>query len=516
MDSEIEKKLWQAADQLRANAKFPANEYFLPVMGLIFLKYADEKFEATQKRFSQKYKNAKLLSKEHFQAEGAFFLPDNSRYNNLLSIPTGEKIGLAINEAMKAIESENDALKDTLPKVYNRLENDILQNLLKLFSELQLDTGNDTIGRVYEYFLSEFASTAGKKGGEFFTPTSIVRLIVEIMEPFEGRILDPACGSGGMFVQSARFVDNHKKNGRESSELLSIYGQEKIEETVRLAKLNLAVHGMEGDIRSANSYYADEFKSIQFDYILANPPFNVNGVDKERIKTDPRFAQGLPTNDNGNYIWIEMFLNKLSQNGRAGFVMANSASDAGGSEKDIRKKIIESGAVDCMISVGSNFFYTVTLPCSLWFFDRGKPKDRINKTLFIDARNVFTQVDKAHREFTNLQIEYLGNIARLARSEEPVYHDGSRELTLSSFPDGKYIDVAGLCKVATIEEIEEKGWSLNPGRYVGVAEVEEDEEEFQAKMQRLTAELYQKFEEGSRLEQVIEHNLKELGFGKEQ
>jgi len=513
MNVEIEKRLWQAADQLRANAKFPPNEYFLPVMGLIFLKYADEKFASTQNRLLKKYKNIDVLSKVHFQAEGAFYLPQNSRYSFLLSIPTGEKIGLAINDAMKSIESENEALRDTLPKVYNRLENDILQNLLKLFSELQLDTGNDTIGRVYEYFLSEFASTAGKKGGEFFTPTSIVRLIVEIMEPFEGRILDPACGSGGMFVQSAKFVDNHRKNGKDSSELLSIYGQEKLEETVKLAKLNLAVHGMEGDIRSANSYYADEFKSTRFDYILANPPFNVNGIDKEKIKTDPRFDQGLPTNDNGNYIWIEMFLNKLSPKGKAGFVMANSASDAGGSEKEIRRKIIESGAVDCMVSVGSNFFYTVTLPCSLWFFDRGKPKDRLDKTLFIDVRNIFTQIDKAHREFTDVQIEYIGNIARLARGEEPIFHDGSKELTLSSFPDGKYRDVLGLCKIATVAEIEEKGWSLNPGRYVGVAQVEEDEEEFQAKMKRLTAELYQKFEEGDRLEQAIRHNLKELGFG---
>lgn len=513
MNGDIEKRLWQAADQLRANAKFPANEYFLPVMGLIFLKYADEKFAVTHKRLLEKYKNPVTLSKMHFQAEGAFYLPENSRYGYLLSIPTGEKIGLAINEAMKSIETENDALKDTLPKVYNRLENDILQNLLKLFSELQLDTGNDTIGRVYEYFLGEFASSAGKKGGEFFTPTSIVRLIVEIMEPFEGRILDPACGSGGMFVQSARFIDNHRKNGKDASELLSIYGQEKIEETVKLAKLNLAVHGMEGDIRSANSYYVDEFKSIKFDYILANPPFNVNGVDKERIKTDPRYSQGLPSNDNGNYIWIEMFLNKLSSSGKAGFVMANSASDAGGSEKEIRRQIICEDAVDCMVSVGPNFFYSVTLPCALWFFNRSKGRLSKGKILFIDARNIFTQVDKAHREFTDLQIEYLGNIARLARGEEPIYHDGSKDKTLESFPDGKYTDVAGLCKLATIAEIEEKGWSLNPGRYVGVAQIQEDEEEFQEKMGRLTTELYQKFEEGERLEQAIRHNLKELGFG---
>jgi type I restriction enzyme M protein len=508
MNTELENKLWKAADQLRANAKFKSSEYFYPIMGLIFLKYANEKFEETTKKLHEKYGKSTRLTKDHYLAQGAFYLPETSKYTYLLSIPSGEKLGLAINDAMRAIEADNPALKDTLPKIYTKLENDFLQNFLRIFEELKLDK-DDHIGRVYEYFLGEFASSEGKKGGEFFTPRSIVRLIVEIMEPYSGRIFDPACGSGGMFVQSADFVDNHRKNGKSSAELLSIYGQEKTEETVKLAKLNLAVHGLEGDIRSANSYYVDEFKSVEFDYIMANPPFNVNGIDKEKIKDDKRYSLGLPSGDNGNYIWISMFLTKLGSSGKAGFVMANSAADAGGSEKEIRRKIIERGAVDCIVSVGSNFFYTVTLPCTLWFFDRGKAKID-SKTLFIDARNIFTQIDRAHREFTPAQIEFIGNIARLAKGKSPEYAGGSKEITAEHFPDGRYSDIPGLCKLADIKEIEAQGWSLNPGRFVGVTAREDDGFDFKTRLEELNEELEILNAQARSLEDTISENVSKL------
>ena len=272
---------------------------------------------------------------------------------------------------MKAIEADNEDLKDVLPRTYNRLDKELLVSLLKNFAAVPMDIEGDAFGKIYEYFLGKFAMTEGQKGGEFFTPTSIVKLIVEIIEPFHGRIYDPACGSGGMFVQSAAFVEHHKKAVTD----ISIYGQEKVAETIRLCKMNLAVHGLAGDIRQGITYYEDIHKSVgKFDFVMANPPFNVDKVDKERLKDDPRYPFGLPKTDNANYLWIQVFYSALNEKGRAGFVMANSAGDARGSELEIRKKMLEDRAVDVMISVGPNFFYTVTLPCTLWFFDRGKKK----------------------------------------------------------------------------------------------------------------------------------------------
>ena len=300
---------------------------------------------------------------------------------------------------MRAIEADNEELRGTLLKTYNHLENDTLFTLLKTFNSIAMDIEGDVFGKIYEYFLGKFAMSEGQKGGEFFTPTSIVKLIVEVIEPFHGRIFDPACGSGGMFVQSACFVEYHKANP--NSEII-VYGEEKTAETVRLCKMNLAVHGLSGDIREGNSYYEDIHETVgKFDFVMSNPPFNVNKIDKERIKDDPCFPFGMPTLDNGNYIWIQIFYSALNQGGRAGFVMANSASDARGTELEIRKKIIEAGEVDVMVAVGSNFFSTVTLPCTLWFFDKGK-KDTVrqDKVLFLDARHIFKQVDRAHREFT--------------------------------------------------------------------------------------------------------------------
>lgn len=345
----------------------------------------------------------------------------------------------------------------------------------------------------------------GQKGGQFFTPTSIVRLIVEIIEPFNGKILDPACGSGGMFVQSARFLEEHRKSG---GDRLSIYGQERIEETVKLCRMNLAVHGLGGQVKQANTYYEDAFGSVgQYDYVMANPLFNVNKVDKARLVDDPRFPFGLPKADNANYLWMQIFYSALNERGRAGFVMANSAADACGSELEIRKKLIQDRAVDIVVSVGSNFFYTVTLPCTLWFYDRGKrDTDRADKVLFIDARKIYRQIDRAHRDFKPEQIEFLANIARLYRGEEPESGAGSEELIRKSFPDGVYVDVPGLCRVATLADIEAQGWSLNAGRYVGVESGAEDALDFTVLFEELNEELEQLNVEALKLQEQIAEN----------
>ena len=329
------------------------------------------------------------------------------------------------------------------------------------------------------------------------------------MEPFHGRVYDPCCGSGGMFVQSARFVEEHKKNP--SSEI-SIYGQERVAETVRLNKMNLAVHGLAGDIRQGNTYYEDLHNSPgKFDFVLANPPFNVNKVDKDRLKDDPRFPLGLPKVDNANYLWIQIFYSALSKKGRAGFVMANSAADARASELEIRKQLIQDRSVDVMVAVGPNMFYTVTLPCMLWFLDRGKKgTDRQDKVLFLDARHIYNQIDRAHREFTPQQIEFLANIVRLYRGERPENNHGSTKLMAEKFPKGKYADVAGLCKVATVKEIEAQGWSLNPGRYVGVAEGEADDFDFKERLQELNEELETLNVEARELEERISESISKI------
>src|SRR5229473_1887965 len=426
--SEIEKKLWDSADQLRANSNLKSSEYAVPVLGLIFLRFADQRFtqlEQELKGASRSTGRNAVIDKIDYQARGVMYLPPAARFSYLLRLPEGENIGRAINDAMKAIEAENEELRDVLPKTYMRINNDTLIALLKTFSEIPMDIEGDVFGKIYEYFLGKFAMSEGQKGGEFFTPTAIVKLIVEIIEPFRGRIFDPACGSGGMFVQSARFVGNHQQNPDTE---ISIYGQEKTAETVRLCRMNLAVHGLSGDIKQTNSYYQSLHNPQgQFDFVMANPPFNVDGVDKDKIKDDPRYPLGMPRVDNANYLWIQEFYSALNEHGRAGFVMANSASDARSSELEIRRKLIEGRVVDVMISIGSNFFYTVTLPCTLWFFDRGKrDSERRDKVLFIDARHIYKQVDRAHREFTPEQIEFVANIVRLYRDEAIEITSGSR------------------------------------------------------------------------------------------
>jgi type I restriction enzyme M protein len=501
----LEQKLWDVADKLRANSKLRASDYAEPVLGLIFLKFADFKFQQADMRLREgraredsraMRMRERTLTPEDYQALGIIYLPEIARYSYLLSLPEDRNIGRTINEVMKAIEETNPSLRGVLPKSFTKLDNSVLIGLLKNLSQIKLDTEGDKFGKIYEYFLGNFAMAEGRKGGEFYTPTSIVKLIVEVIEPFGGRVFDPACGSGGMFVQSFNFIRHHQKKGNDASKKIMIYGQEKEESTVRLCKMNLAVHGLEGEIKNGNTYYENLFKGQKFDFVMANPPFNVSGVEAEKLKDDPRFSFGLPRTDNANYIWIQQFLYSLNNKGRAGFVMANSASDARGSELEIRKKLIESGVVDIMISIGPKFFYTVTLPCTLWFFD--KEKDRKDKVLFIDAKNIFTKIDRAHHEFTDEQIQQIADIVRKYRQEEGA---------------GKYEDIKGLYKVATLNEIRANGYSLTPGRYVEIAPPEEEKYDFKERLKALNNELQRLNKQEQELEKMIAENVLKLLSG---
>ena len=420
--SSLEKRLWDAADQFRANSGLKAQEYSGPILGLIFLRFAEVRFAAQRARLeaagASSRRGSRVDEPAAYHAEGVLYLAPEARFEHLLTLPEFEVIGASVNAAMRLIEQHNPTLAGVLPKTYNLFTSTLLKELLKKVSEIPATLDFDAFGRIYEYFLGAFAKTEGQGGGEFYTPSSIVKLLTEIIEPFHGRILDPACGSGGMFVQSARFVAEHQKNPAAE---LAICGVEKTDETGRLCRLNLAVHALEGDIRHGghvNSYYDDPHDAVgAFDFVLANPPFNVNAVDKERLadQVGPgrRFPFGLPRTDNANTLWIQLFYSSLCEGGRAGFVMANSASDARSSEQDIRRQLIDARAVDVMVAVGPNMFYTVTLPCTLWFLDRGKAtlpspsgrgaggegaqhegeQDRANTVLFIDAR-----ADRLHRQ----------------------------------------------------------------------------------------------------------------------
>lgn len=475
--TKVRATLWAAADELRANSKLTPGQYRDPVLGLVFLAYAESRFEAVRHEVEAKATARNPATIADYKAKSVLYVPDDARLSYLVALPEGEDIGKAVNEAIRAIEAANPELKDILPRGYQRLERSTLIELLRLFAPLPSQLQGDAFGFIYEDFLSNFASQEGKGGGEYFTPYSIVRLIVETLEPFQGRVFDPACGSGGMFVQCAKFVERHHES---ATRRLSVYGAEKTEDTVPLAKMNLALHGLSGEIRQANSYYENPHRAVgAFDYVMANPPFNVDKIKKEELAGDKRYPFGVPKADNGNYLWIQQFYAALSPKGRAGFVMANSAGDAGHSEKTIRKQLIESGTVDVMVAISSNFFYTVTLPVTLWFLDKAKVgTPREDTVLFLDARNIYNQIDRAHRDFKPDQIEFLANIVRLYRGEEVETVAGSDILLDQHFLDGKYVDVGGLCKVATRAEIEAQGWSLNPGRYTGAAAVDEDHVDF--------------------------------------
>lgn len=475
--AKVRAMLWSAADELRANSKLTPGQYRDPVLGLVFLAYAENRFEAVRAEVEAKATKRNPATAADYKAKAVLYVPDESRLSYLVELPEGHDIGKATDEAIKAIEQANPELKDILPRGYLKLEPSTLIELLRLFAPLPTQLEGDAFGFVYEDFLSNFAAQEGKGGGEYFTPYSIVRLIVEILEPYQGRVFDPACGSGGMFVQCAKFVERHHES---ASRKLSVFGAEKTEDTIPLAKMNLALHGLSGDIRQANSYYEDPHRAVgAFDYVMANPPFNVDKIKKDQLAGDKRFPFGLPKADNGNFLWIQQFYAALSPQGRAGFVMANSAADAGHSEKEIRKQLIESGTVDVMVSISSNFFYTVTLPVTLWFLDKAKVgTPREDTVLFLDARHIYNQIDRAHRDFTPDQIEFLANIVRLYRGEDVDTTESSEALLKQNFPDGEYVDVPGLCKVATRAEIEAQGWSLNPGRYTGTAAVDESDVDF--------------------------------------
>lgn len=480
--------LWSAADELRANSKLTPVQYRDPVLGLVFLAYAENRFESVRGEVEANATARNPATIADYKAKSVLYVPEESRLSHLNDLPEGDDIGKAVDEAIKAIESANPELKDILPRGYQKLERSTLIELLRLFAPLPTQLEGDAFGFIYEDFLSNFAAQEGKGGGEYFTPYSIVRLIVEILEPFEGRVFDPACGSGGMFVQCGKFVERHHES---ATRKLSVFGAEKTDDTVPLAKMNLALHGLSGDIRQANSYYEDPHAAVEaFDYVMANPPFNVDKIKKDQLAGDKRFPFGLPKADNGNYLWIQEFYAALNEQGRAGFVMANSAGDAGHSEREIRRQLVESGSVDVMVAISSNFFYTVTLPVTLWFLDKAKVgTPREDQVLFLDARNLYQQVDRAHRDFKPEQVEFLANVVRLYRGEDLEIVDGSDVLLKENFPDGTYVDVPGLCRVATRAEVEAQGWSLNPGRYAGVAAVDEGDEDFAIKL----GELYEEF-----------------------
>ncbi|MGQ7794422.1 type I restriction-modification system subunit M [Faunimonas sp. B44] len=506
--NDVAKRLWAAADQLWANTGLKPSQFSAPVLGLIFLRYAESRFAKAEAEIGPVGSgNRRKIGKADYVAKGVIFLRPEARFSHLQSLPSAENIGQAINAAMDAIEDENDDLAGALPKNYTQIENWVLIDLLRLLAPVEL-TG-DAFGKVYEYFLGEFALKEGQKGGVFYTPESIVRLIVEIIEPYYGEIFDPACGSGGMFVQSAEFVKRHNET---ANERISIFGVEKDQTTVNLNKMNLAVHGLSGRVVVANSYYEDPHKAVgrkggRFDFVMANPPFNVSGVDKTRLAKDPRFPFGMPKPDNANYLWIQLFHSALNETGRAGFVMANSAGDARGSELEIRRKLIDSGAVDVIVSIGPNFFYTVTLPCTLWFFDRAKAQTaRCDEVLFIDARSIYRQIDRAHRDFTAAQLEFLANIVRQWRGEQPELIFGAEKLMREHGLWKGYVDVAGLCKVASRAEIEAQGHSLNPGRYVGTTSRADDDVDFAERFEALNEELVQLTLEARGLEEEIERN----------
>lgn len=528
----IEKRLWSAADTLRANSNFAANEFFMPVMGLIFLRHAYSRYLAVKdevvKSLPSRGGKTREPTKEDFSAKGAVFLRPEAQFDYLVSLPDSANRAEAIISAMESIEADYESLKGVLPKEeYNELDNEILGQLLRKLNPEELKKmSGDVFGRIYEYFLTQFAGTKAHDGGEFFTPVSLVSFIAKVLETDSGIVLDPACGSGGMFVQSARVVERQNEN---PTEKLTFFGMEKNATTIRLAKMNLAVHGLEGDIKKAITYYEDPHELIgKADFVMANPPFNVDEIDADKIKNDPRLPFGLPSvNDkgkvsNGNYVWISYFYSYLNDHGRAGFVMAAGAESAGRGDALVRQKLIETGDVDVMVSIRSNFFYTRTVPCVLWFLNRAKKTDeQKNTVLMIDARNVYHKVTRKINDFSPEQEQNLLAIVWLYRGETERYkellayyrkngEDEAADWLEERFPDGKYRNVEGLVKAVTREEIAANDWSLTPGRYVGVAETDDNDEDFAEKFASFHEELRKLNAEAATLAKKIDANFKEL------
>ena len=427
---QLEDRLWKAADDLRANSKLTATEYSFPVLGLIFLRHAYNRYEIAKVEIektlpSHPQRGKRPVNKTDFLSANAIFLPDNAQWKHINELPESADIGEYLNEAMKSIEAEYEVLQDVLPKEYMLFESDLLFRLIRIFNDPLLDNvSGDVFGRIYEYFLNKFAMSGAQEGGEFFTPPSLVNTIVNIIEPNHGTVFDPACGSAGMFVQTAHFIEENLHT--EASQKVTFYGQEKADTNTKLAKMNIAVHGLDANIMQGNSFYKDHHDLVgECDFVMANPPFNVDGVDKkkESVKNDPRLPFGLPKNDNANYLWIQYFYKYLNQNGRAGFVMASSASDAGHSEKTIRQQLVETGSVDVMVSIGTKFFYTRSLPCAIWFFDRSKEldADRADKTLMLDLRDVYRKVSSNLHDFTDEQLQNIHAIVALYRGDKSLF-----------------------------------------------------------------------------------------------
>ncbi len=424
---QLERRLWDAADQLRANSKLTSTEYYMPLLGLIFLRHAYNRFlvveEEIKKTLPTRGGVTRPIGKDDFSKKSAIFLSEKSSYDYLLRLANDTNKGQAINDAMDAIEQDYESLSGVLPKEYQIFDNDLLTRLLKIFNDPALQTASgDVFGRIYEYFLMKFAMEGAQDKGEFFTPVSLVQTIVNVIEPDHGIVFDPACGSGGMFVQTSHFLE---RVGRDVHESVVFYGQEKTGTTIRLAKMNLAVHGLEGQIAEGNTFYLDYHEMLgKADFVMANPPFNVDGVDSDKIRTDPRLPFGLPgVNEkkkqvsSGNYLWISYFYSYLNATGRAGFVMSSQASSAGNDEKKVRQKLVESGHTDVLISIRSNFFYTRTVPCELWFFDKGKPAALRDKVLMIDARNIYRKVTRKVYDFSPEQLSNLSAIVWLYRGK---------------------------------------------------------------------------------------------------
>lgn len=611
----LESELWESADLLRAGSKLTSNQYCMPVLGLIFLRYAYSRFKMVEAEIlkDRPSRGGRVMPVESsdFAAKSALYLPKEAQYDYLLNLPddiatagllnkeghTMTSLGEVVNNAMALIEDQSEQLVGVLPKSYTDFSDEILSELLRIFNNSALDeVGGDIIGRIYEYFLNKFAKNIASDDGVFFTPKSLVKMIVNIIEPTSGVLLDPACGSGGMFIQSGDFVN---AAGMNANNTMTFYGQEKVEYNAQLCLMNMAVHGLTGVIKSgdeANSFYHDAHNLDGCcDYVMANPPFNVDKVKAESAESAKRLPFGMPAVNknkevgNGNYLWISYFYSYLNETGRAGFVMASSATDSQGKDKDIRESLVKTGHVDAMISVGNNFFYTKSLPCSLWFFDKGKADAIKDKVLFIDARNYYTVVDRTLNEWSDWQLKNMNAIVWLYRGETEKYtalldeyrnalgsdkpfadqvHELSEkvkalrgeakkaveaadkrekkktqeeydtklaELTdvltvakeanwlYEKFGDGEYHDILGLCKVAyTTDEakgddkdgisIEEKGWSLTPGAYVGVAPVEDDGVDFEERMSEIHRELLSLQAESNNLMDTISQNMKEMGL----
>lgn len=577
---QLENELWESADLLRAESKLTSNQYCMPVLALIFLRYAYSRFKMVESEIQQNRPKrngvAKPVTANDFQGKAALFLPKEAQFEFLLNLPENVKgenikgadghvinsLGEAINNAMELIEQQSKSLQGVLPKEYSKLSDGLLKELLRIFNNSALDeVGGDVIGRIYEYFLNKFAKNIASDDGVFFTPKSLVKMIVNILEPSRGTLLDPACGSGGMFVQSGDFIN---AKGMAANQMITFFGQEKVEYNAQLCLMNMAVHGLVANIKSgdaANSFYNDAFNMVgKCDYVMANPPFNVDKVKSETALSAGRLPFGLPGVNkkkevgNANYLWISYFYSYLKPTGRAGFVMAASATDSSHKDRDIREQLIKTGDVDVMLSVGNNFFYTKSLPCTLWFFDRNKRDEMRDKVLFVDARNYYTVVDRTLNEWSEWQLKNLNAIVWLYRGEIEKYkgllgeydkilgtHDyNERVETLTNgighlkqeqkeavekaekkekkkltavydekiqtltdllnvakeakwlfekFGEGKYQDIAGLCKIANRKEIEDKNWSLTPGAYVGVAPQEDDGVDFAERMAEIHAEL---------------------------